>query len=230
MTYKINRCSVTDDRYPVAFKGLKGMPGVLYYRGDISIVNHNKSVAIIGSRNCSETALFFSREAGRKAAEMGLVVVNGLAIGCDTAAILGALDVGGKCVAILPGGLNHIAPKSNESLAERILDHGGCLLTEYEPDALPKRYTYVQRDRLQSALSQGVLVVETTIDGGTMHTVEAAIKQKRKLAAYAEKLTSNSGNKLIVDKGNMGVSNLDDLREYYLSLERDDIYEQLTLF
>ena len=230
MTYTIKTCNSIDNEYPKAFLELKGMPKLIYYKGDISILNSNKSVAIIGSRNCSEEALCFSREAGRQAAEMGIVVVNGLALGCDTAAILGALDVGGKCAAILPGGLNQIAPKSNEELAEKILDLGGCLLTEYEPDAVPKKYTYVQRDRLQSALSQGVFVVETKIDGGTMHTVEAARKQNRKIAAYVERLTMNTGNKMIIDQGNTAVANLEDLRDYFISLGEEIGYEQLSFF
>ncbi len=231
MSFSIEKCDIDDDIYPVVLKHLNGMPQVLYYQGNISILNDEKCVAIVGSRDCSDEALSFSRKAGEEAAKQGLVVVNGLAIGCDTAAIIGALDVGGKCAVILPGGLDHITPKSNMKLAERILENGGCLISEYEHDVTPKKYTYVQRDRLQSAISQGVFVVETKIDGGTMHTYEAATKQKRKVAAYVFGLLgNNSGNKLIIDKGNTAVNNVDELKEFYISLGKDMEWEQLSLF
>lgn len=230
MTYDILKCEEGDGLFPKAFSNLKGMPKLIYYKGDISILNSNKAIAIVGSRGCSEAALAFSRDAGRQAAESGLVVVNGLALGCDTAAILGALDAKGKCAVIMPGGLNKIYPKSNESLAERILDMGGCLISEYEADAEPKKYTYVQRDRLQSAASQGVLVVEASLESGTMHTIEAAMKQHRKLAAYVSGIVSGGANKYVVEKGNRAVSNISELRDYYISLEKEMEYEQLSLF
>lgn len=230
MNYSIQKCSNKDDIFPKSFKRLKGMPDLVYYQGDISILSNEKCVAIVGSRDCSQDGLEFSRKAGRVAADMGMVVVNGLALGCDTAALIGALEAGGKCVAILPGGLNHITPKSNMELANRILDAGGCLISEYESDFLPQRYTYVQRDRLQSAVSQGVLVIESRIDGGTMHTVDAAIKQNKKLAAYANALLNNSGNKSIIDRGNAAISDEKELKDFYISLKNDMDWEQLSLF
>lgn len=228
MTYQIFKCAKGDMNYPKAFSNLKGMPDLLYYKGDISLLNTYNSVAIVGSRECSDKSLSFSSEAGETAAKMGLVVVNGLALGCDTAAIVGALRCGGKCVAILPGGLNNIVPKSNENLAKRILDAGGCLISEYAPNVPPKKYTYVQRDKLQSAVSQGVLVVETKIDGGTMHTAEAAIKQRRKIAAYAAELERKSGNKYLLDSGNLPITDLNGLKDYYISLGKDMEWEQLS--
>ena len=231
MSFLIKKCDANDDIYPKVLKHLNGMPQVLYYQGNISILNENKCVAIVGSRKCSDDALSFSRKAGEEAARQGLVVVNGLAIGCDTAALIGALDAGGKCAIILPGGLEHITPKSNIEIAERILKTGGCLISEYESYVTPKKYTYVQRDRLQSAVSQGVFVVETKIDGGTMYTVEAATKQKRKIAAYALGVLNNgSGNKLIIDRGNTSVTNIDELKKYYISLGKEMEWEQLSLF
>ena len=228
MTYIIKKSEPKDSLYPKAFSNLKGMPSCLYYKGDISVLNQYNCVAIVGSRKCTDEGLIFARAAGRKAAELGLVVINGLALGCDTAAILGALDGNGKCVAIMPCGLNKIYPKSNEQLADRILEQGGCLISEYEPDEDPKKFTYVRRDRLQSAASQGVLVVEAFLESGTMNTVKATIKQNRRLAAYTAMSSFKNGNKYIIERGNVAISDMQQLNDFYLSLQKDAEYEQLS--
>ena len=230
MITQIEKCEKGSSNYPKALENLKGMPVCLYYIGDISILNDMKSIAIVGSRECSEGALSFSYEVGALAAKKGVVVVNGLALGCDTAAMKGAVSNGGKCVAIMPSGLNNIYPKSNSELADRILECGGCLISEYEPDVEPKKYTYVQRDRLQSALAQGVFVVEATIESGTMHTVEAALKQDRVLAAYADALIKASGNQYVIDKQGKEISDINDFEMFINNLPARDENRQMTLW
>ena len=87
----------------------------------------------------------------------GFDVVNGLAVGCDTAALRGALSEGGRCVAVLPCGLDMVVPSVNEYLAQEILEKGGCLISEYAEGTEPEKYRYVQRDRLQGRLSEVML-------------------------------------------------------------------------
>lgn len=230
MITHIEKCEKGSDNYPKALENLKGMPACLYFKGDIAILNDLKSVAIVGSRECSEGALSFSYEVGALAAKKGVAVVNGLALGCDTAAIKGAISNGGKCVAIMPSGLNNIYPKSNSELADKILECGGCIISEYEPDVEPKKYTYVQRDRLQSALSQGVFVVEAGIESGTMHTVEAALKQNRVLAAYADALIKASGNRYVIEKHGKEITNIDDFETFINNLPALGENRQMTLW
>lgn len=83
---------------------------------------------------------------------------------------------------VLPCGINEIYPKSNQWIAEEVLKQGGCLISEYPEGTRPEKYRFVQRDRLQSGMSQGVLVVEAMEKSGTMHTAEYAKKQNRRLA------------------------------------------------
>ncbi len=230
MITHIERCERGSQNYPRALNELNGMPENLYYKGNISILNEMKSVAIIGSRECSEKALSFSYETGAIAARNNIAVINGLALGCDTAAIKGALSIGGKCVAIMPAGLNSIYPKSNSVLADEILKCGGCLISEYAPDIEPKKYTYVQRDRLQSALSQGIFVVEADLDSGTMHTVEAAIKQRKVMAAYLDALVEASGNRYVIDKKGREITSIQDFEKYLGELPSNEEIKQLSLW
>ena len=232
MNYEILKCESTDTQYPKALNILNKKPTCIYYVGDIGIMNREKNVAIVGSRDCSDYARQLAFEAGRMAAKKNLTVVNGLAIGCDTEALLGALDCNGRCVVILPGGLNQIYPKQNEKLAERIVDAGGCLISEYPPDAKPQKYTFVERDRIQSGISQGVLVIETTSDGGTMHTANAAVRQAKRLAVYASALLKNAtGNQLLEEQHKASViRNTQMLEEFMMSLPDIEENRQLSIF
>ena len=95
------------------------------------------------------------------------------------------MESGGKAVAVLAHGLDHIYPKQNTKLASNILDLGGALVSEYPPGVKPERWAFVARDRLQSALSDIVVVIETGVKGGTQHTIKAALDQKKLLTCVS---------------------------------------------
>ena len=232
MNYEIMKCESTDKDFPIALNVLKRKPSCIYYIGDIGIINRKKNVAIVGSRDCSESARRLAFEAGKMAASKDLSVVNGLALGCDTEALLGALDNNGRCVVVLPGGLNQLYPKQNEKLADRIISSGGCLISEYPPDTKPQKYTFVERDRIQSGLSQGVLVIETASDGGTMHTANAAFSQAKRLAVYASALLKNAtGNQLLEEQRKASViENQQMLVDFLINLPDIDENRQLSIF
>lgn len=171
-----------DKDFPKRYANIPDRPLLLYANGDLSALNTDHAVAIIGTREPTD----WGEKAGRRLStlftEKGFAIVSGLAKGCDTAAHQGCLDAHGKTVAILGGGIDHIYPKENKPLADKILDTGGCLLSEYEPGMRPQKSSFVERDRLQSGLSQAVIVIETDVKGGSMHTVGFAFEQKRLVA------------------------------------------------
>jgi DNA processing protein len=228
--YEIFSCNVEYEYYPSALKSLQAMPRMLYYKGAIEIINRNKNVAVIGTRQSSESGMRLSYEAGRTVGELGLNLVNGLALGCDTEAIKGALSVGGKCIAIMPCGLDQIQPKSNRKLAEEILDQGGCLLSEYPAGTGIEKYRYVERDRIQSGISQGVLVIEAEEKSGTMHTANAAIRQNKRLACYYhELLKHSSGNKYLESSGKAEVlKTKTDMEDFLERVLQGEQFEQLS--
>ena len=228
---QILSCREEDKHYPAVLRGISGMPSLIYYRGNIETINQNKNVAIIGSRKSSEQGLRLSYETARLAANKGLNVVNGLALGCDAEAIKGALSVGGRWVAILPCGLEQIQPKTNQYLAEEILQKGGCLLSEY-PEGTPlRKYNYIARDRIQSGLSNGVLIIEAEEKSGTMHTADYARKQYKRLACYASKLLEySSGNKFLESKQETSVlENLTGAEHFFDLVLEETSCEQLRL-
>ena len=222
--YNIEVCNKDDIYYPAEMKKIINMPRVLYYKGNIEIINAYKNIAIIGSRKASREGLKYAYEAGRTAALKGINVVNGLALGCDTEALRGALAENGKCVAVMPAGLDQIVPKSNCLLAEEILEKGGCLVSQYPIGTPVKKYQYVERDYIQSGISQGVVVIESQEDGGTMHAARHAVRQNRRLACYHSMLVNGaSGNKQL-----SGVSKTQTLKSQAdLILFLDEIGEEI---
>lgn len=228
----ISYCTIEDKNYPAALKELSDRPAVLYYRGEIGIVNAYKNIAVIGSRNCSSKGKELAYKTGRLLAGEGMTIVNGLALGCDTEALRGALDISGRCVVVMPCGLDNIQPKSNRGLAQKIVDTGGCILSEYPAGTSLFKYQYIERDRLQSGISQGVVIVEAERKSGTMHTAEYAARQYKRIACYYYKLLEMaSGNQYLSDSGRaVNIRNEEEALAFARELPLVEGYQQMSLF
>lgn len=218
------------DDYPDRLASIFRPPSELYYRGGIDVIDQRRSVAVIGSRRASDRGIAAAYRIGCELGRRGISVVNGLALGCDTHALRGALAAGGTCVAVMPCGLDQIVPHANAGLAERLLAGGGCLLSEYPPQAPVRRYQYVERDRLQSGISDGVIVVEAECDSGTMHTVRYAIRQGRRLACVDSRLVRYaSGNRWLEQQGGVRViRDMAGLNAFIAEIQEDPVYRQMT--
>lgn len=171
-----------DDAYPRRLRGMHGAPAIIFVKGDIRSLHEQAAVAIVGTREPTDFAVRQARQSGRIAATRGVAVVSGLALGCDTLAHEGCLDGQGAGVAVMAHGLDMVYPAANRSLATRLIESGGCLVSEHPPRTKPTRWAFAHRNRLQSGLSDGVLVIETPVSDGTMHTVKFARKQRRRIA------------------------------------------------
>ncbi len=166
--------------YPECLSLISNPPVLLHVKGNIKALNKN-SIAIVGTRNPSGYGKNRAKEIAKLFANEGYVVVSGLAQGVDSAAHMGALEANGLTVAVLAHGLDTIYPYTNKQLADNIIKNNGALISEYPIGTKIFRSSFVERDRIQSGMSLGVLVIETGIKGGTMHTVGFCEKQKRVL-------------------------------------------------
>lgn len=164
--------------YPDALKGIRSTPFFLYYKGDIAPLSE-RNVAIIGTRKPSLAGERQAKAIARDLVGKGIGIVSGLALGCDTAGHEGALEGEGYTCAVLAHGLDIVTPPANAELAQRILDSGGSLVSEHAPGVPPRRGQYVSRNRIQSGLSTHVIIIETTVTGGSMHTARFAKEQKK---------------------------------------------------
>ena len=159
--------------YPPGLARLPDPPALLFVHGPTASAPASR-VAVVGTREPSPWGDRTARECAGAAVSAGAVVVSGLAWGVDTAAHEAALVAGGVTWAVLPGSLDVVFPSSNTALAERIVASGGALVSEYLPGSRPHPTFFIERDRLQAALSDAVVVIETGTTGGTMHTVRFA--------------------------------------------------------
>ena len=195
-----------DERYPARLRNIDDPPVVLFVKGSIEALHSPRSVAIVGTRNPTSYGERAAQSAGKLAAESGIVVVSGLALGCDAKAHEGCVESNGAGVAVLAHGLDRVYPAANRDLADRLLDCGGCLVSELPVGVKPTRWAFAYRDRIQSGLSDRVLVIETDIKGGTMHTVGFSRKQQRPLAciehpASISSASQSKGNRKLIDEG-----------------------------
>ncbi len=215
----VKTVSFYDEEYPKRFINESDPPILLYCLGNIDLLNHPNCVGIVGTRHPSELGFKLGKNVGKYFSEAGYNIVSGLAVGSDTSAHLGALDGGGKTTAFLAHGLQTIYPKENRKLAEIILENNGLLVSEYFTGTPPLQNYFVERDRLQSYLSDLLIVVQTDIKGGTMHAVNQILNSNKILAAiFPEKDNfknhpkSNGNEFLIKEKGAIPIRTMEDIK------------------
>ena len=201
---EITTINKEDPRFPMAFKAIGGeCPEKIYALGNISLLESEDMVAIIGSRKASRRGNGAAYALGAKFAKEGKIIVSGLALGCDAAAHRGCLSVEGKTIAIVATGLNLTHPRENVPLQEEILQKGGLIISEQPLGTKANPIRLVARNRLQAALSQVVIVAECPEHSGTMHTVRFAKKYGKQVKSVFFKGSNdmNSGNRYIVEHG-----------------------------
>lgn len=206
--------------------GKAAVPMYLFYKGDLSITR-KPAVAIIGTREPTHEGIAAGEYIASAFANRGFNIVSGLAIGCDTSGHRGALSVpGGVTTAFLAHGLDSVYPPENTRLADCIVANGGLLMSEYTLGMGVNRYNLVARDRLQAALADATIVVQTGIHGGTMHAVNATIAAGKPLyvVEYSKPIFSDKiqGNKYLKEnKGAIGLS-ASSMKEAIANLSNSD--------
>ncbi|MEE9270107.1 MAG: DNA-processing protein DprA [Candidatus Krumholzibacteria bacterium] len=170
-----------DDDYPLYLRRIPKAPPILFYRGDLSCLRH-RGVAIVGTRHPTARACDFTAGLAGDLAAMNIVVVSGAARGIDSAAHRGALEKRGKTVGVVGSGLDVPYPQENAQLLETMAQHG-CVLGEQLMGTPPLRHTFPQRNRLISAFSHAVVVVEAGRRSGALLTASWALEQGREVGA-----------------------------------------------
>ena len=224
----VNIISVLNDNYPNKLLMIKDPVLYLYYKGDISLI-YNTSIAIIGSRNITAEDEIITKEVAKKVSVQGITVVSGLALGTDANAHIGSYNEKGKTIAVLPSGLNIIIPISNKKIADNILKNGGLLLSEYSVDTVPTKYTFVKRDRIQSALSDAVIVIKADEKSGTMNAVKTAQSCNKYVAQYI-----TNTNRVILNTFDNTVEDINEIinkaKKQEYEIIKESSYEQESLF
>lgn len=205
--------TILDEEYSKSLKEIYDPSIVLYVKGELPKQN-DLSVAIVGSRRASFYGLSTAEKLGMQLAQLGIVVVSGLARGIDTSAHKGALKAGGKTIAVLGSGLGNIYPSENKKLAEEI-SKNGAVVSEFPFNSSPLAFNFPRRNRIISGLSQGVVIVEAAKRSGALITANCALEQGREVFAVPGKLDSltSSGTNKLIKQGAKLVQGIEDIIE-----------------
>lgn len=180
--YSLALILVTHPVYPILLKEIDDAPYLLFARGNVDILT-NSLVSIVGTRKASVY--------GRRSVEYlvggikgyGVTTVSGLALGIDAAVHAASLDHDIPTIAVLGGGLDRYEPTSNARLAQRIIETGGLLLSEYPPGVRPEKYHFLARNRIIAGLSELTIVVEGEHKSGSLVTARMALRYGRDVGA-----------------------------------------------
>lgn len=208
-----------DALYPVNLRRLSDLPAVLYCRGTMPDMDACLTIAVVGTRKCSDEGLREAHSLAAGLAAGGAVVVSGGAKGVDAAAHAGALDGGGVTVAVMGCPVDERYPVENAALRARIVESGGLLMSEY-PHGLPYRCVYEIRNRLLSGLSHGVCLGETPLRSGGRITARLAREQGREVFAMPASLVGhlNDGAHREIQNGAALITSAADVLEEYHDL------------
>jgi DNA processing protein len=181
-----------DGVYPSLLREIYDPPIALYVKGAWSECLEQPCVAIVGSRKCSTYGQNAAVMLARDLAQRGVTVVSGFARGIDAAAHRGAMEAGGRTIAVLGTGIDEIYPRDHKKLSEEVLDGGGAMVTQFPLRTPPVSENFPYRNRIISGLSLGVVVVEAAENSGSLITARLAIEQNREVYAVPGNITSRN--------------------------------------
>lgn len=171
-----------DPAYPTLLREIADPPPVLFVRGDPALLN-DPQLGMVGTRHPGPHGAATARAFARSFTEQGLTVTSGMALGIDAACHQGVLDAAGQTVAVWGTGLDRCYPRRHQKLADAIVAEGGALVSELAPWLGPQPGQFPQRNRIISGLSLGTLVVEASLNSGSLITARLALEQNREVFA-----------------------------------------------
>lgn len=219
-----------DSDYPRLLKNIKNAPNDLYIKGNIDCTKM-PCVTVVGSRNMSEYGKRMTKKIVKELTLAGICIVSGLAVGIDTVAHETCLENGGKTVAVLGSGLNKIFPQPNIGLSKKIIENGGCLISEHEPDEEAQKIYFPARNRIVSGLSLGTLVIEAAYRSGTSITANFAIEQGRKVFCLPNSVgnKNSKGTINLIKKGAIMITEGAEILYELGVVDKLDEYEELLI-
>jgi len=212
-TRDIQILTLSSPGYPRLLREIHDPPPVLYVKGTL-LSEDEAAVAIVGTRSATPYGLTHARLFGEELARCGITVVSGLAEGIDREAHEGALNAGGRTIAVVGHGLAMVYPPHHRELAERIAK-SGCIISEFPMEEKPNPWNFPKRNRIISGLSLGTLVVEAPLKSGALITARNAMEQGREVFAMPGPISSrqSEGTHALLKDGAKLVCKVQDILE-----------------
>ena len=204
---------LADDDYPLALSEIDSPPPLLFARGDVSLLNL-PSVALIGSRHASASGLHIAHDMAAELSAYGVCIVSGFAAGIDTAAHQGCLHAQGKTIAVLGTGIDRVYPAANLDLAHQI-SATGLLVSEFPLGTAPISHNFPRRNRIIAGLAQAIVVVEATLESGSLITARLGLEMNKEVMAVPGSIHSphSKGCHALIKQGAKLVETVHDILE-----------------
>lgn len=210
MNLKCKALTIADPEYPEYLRHAFKPPIVLFYEGDISLIQDpSKCLAVVGTRKPTEKGKAITREIVHKTCKE-YITVSGLASGIDRIAHVTAIRGGGKTIAVLGSGIDYCYPTENNDIFKKIKENH-LLISEYPPGSPPNQGNFPQRNRLIAIFSKGVLITESSIRSGTSITANFGLSFGREVMCVPSDDFNNSGCNLFIKEGAALVENAEDV-------------------
>lgn len=204
--------NIEDENYPSQLKEISNPPQKIYVLGNDKILKE-KSIAIIGSRNCTPYGEIEAFKFAEQLTQKGLVITSGMAVGIDSYAHKGCISQNGKTIAVLGCGFNNLYPKENTELFKKIINTGGAVISEYAPSIEASSDKFRQRNRIVSGLSIATLIIEAEHRSGTTITARYTKEQGKPVFCIPNSLSNNKGigTNEMLKKGAILVTDINDI-------------------
>lgn len=198
--------TVLDPEYPSNLHEVFNRPPLLFVQGEWRETSDRWGIAVVGTRSATEDGQRRARRLARELAEAGYTVFSGLAQGIDAAAHRAALDAGGRTVAVMGTGLDHVYPAVNRDLANEVVQRGGALATQFFPHQGPARWTFPMRNAVMSGLSVATVVVEAGATSGARMQARLALEHGRTVFLLRSLVDDHEWGRRLVEEGKHGMT------------------------
>ncbi len=206
-----------DPEYPDCLRAISDPPICLYFRGDVKLLSEERLFGIVGTRIPSQYGRSVCKTVSSGLVQAGWTIVSGMALGIDSIAHLSTLEADKQTIAVLGCGVDIIYPPANRPLYQQIIEEGGLIISEFAPGTIVSRGTFISRNRIISALSKGVLVIEGTAKSGSLATARYAAVQGRDVFAIPGPITStlSEAPNILLKEGAVPVTGVEDILSFY---------------
>lgn len=208
---------IEDKEYPEKLKNIYSPPLLLFYKGDLSVINNNLNIAMVGSRKPTPYGINCAKRISYELSQRNINIISGLALGIDSYCHEGCINGKGKTIAVIASSLDDIKPKTNAHLANKILEDGGLILSEYNIGHITTRGNFPSRNRIISGISDGIIVVQAGIKSGALITADLGLDQGKNIFAIPGDVDSDlsKGCHKIIKEGAKLIENIDDILNEY---------------
>lgn len=217
---------ISDNAYPQKLRDIENPPAVLYISGVMPDIDNKNCISIIGTRKATVYGIRTAFELGSALSRKGFIIISGGALGIDCAAHRGVLQSDGVTVCVLGCGINYDYLRENKSMRNQITVKG-AVISEYPPDTSASSRNFPQRNRIISALCEGLVVVEAPKASGSMITVNCALSQNKDIFSVMGNIDSpySEGTNALIKDGAIPVTSYKDILEYYDGVSPDEIVQ-----